>query len=372
MGAFLFFDAILSWRSVARAAAALLGGLALAGCASAPVQPQPVAAPVAAVTTEQNQAPDGAFKVGTPYQINGKWYYPAENYNYVEEGIASWYGQDFQGKRTANGERYDMNAVTAAHPTLPLPSMVHVTNLDNGRQLDVRVNDRGPFHSTRIIDLSRRAAQLLGFYDVGTAHVRVEIDPVASMNLKNLALKEHPPEMPKVAAAPREAISEASLAPLPVVAQGPEITPAPAPVAAQDAPLANTPAVNAQPKPQAKPPVAKPKPAKQATAKAATKAPSKTTAKPGAKPETKIARAAPGPEVPGIFVQAGAFSDAANAQKLEQQLSSLGNVTIVAATVNNAQLYRVRLGPIADSAAAETLLSRVKGLGHPDATVVRE
>src|SRR6185312_3470431 len=152
--------------------------------APSPPQPQPVAAPIAAVTTEQNA--DGSFKVGTPYQINGKWYYPAENYNYVEEGVASWYGQDFQGKKTANGELYDMNAVTAAHRTLPLPSMVRVTNLDNVRQLNVRVNDRGPFHSSRIIDVSRRAAQLLGFYDVGTAHVRVEIDPVESMNLKNM------------------------------------------------------------------------------------------------------------------------------------------------------------------------------------------
>jgi len=355
---------------MARAAATALGGLALAGCASGPKQPQPVPAPVAAVTTEQNA--EGNFKVGTPYQINGKWYYPAENYNYVEEGIASWYGQDFQGKRTANGERYDMNAVTAAHPTLPLPSMVHVTNLDNGRQLDVRVNDRGPFHSTRIIDMSRRAAQLLGFYDVGTAHVRVEIDPIASMNLKNLALKEHPPEMPKIAAVPREAISEASLAPLPVVAQGPEITPAPVPTTAPDTSTGNTPPAAAQPKPQVKSTAAKSKASKQASAKTAPKASNKSTVKAGAKPETKIARAAPGPEVPGIFVQAGAFSDAANAEKLEQQLGSLGTVRIVAATVNNTQLYRVRLGPIADPAAAEALLSRVKGLGFTDATVVRE
>jgi rare lipoprotein A len=347
----------------------MLGGLALAGCASAPHEPAPLAAPVAPVTTEQSA--QGGFKIGSPYQIDGKWYYPAENYGYVEEGIASWYGQDFQGKRTANGERYDMNAVSAAHPTLPLPSMVKVTNLDNGRVLDVRVNDRGPFHSNRIIDLSRRAAQLLGFYDVGTAHVRVEIDPVESLNLKNQALQQHPPEMPQIAAAPREAISETSLAPIAVVASASEITPTTAPAAAS-APADPVAAPALPPKPASKPAAKAPK---KSTPKTAAKPAAKTAPKTAAKPkqvETRIARANPGPEVPGIFVQAGAFSDAANAQRLEQQLSSLGNVTIVAATVNNMRLYRVRLGPIADNAAAEELLSRVKAFGHPEATVVRE
>jgi rare lipoprotein A len=350
----------------------MLGGLALAGCASSPREPAPIAAPVAPVTTEQG-AQSGGFKIGSPYQIDGKWYYPAENYGYVEEGIASWYGQDFQGKRTANGERYDMNSVSAAHPTLPLPSMVKVTNLDNGRVLDVRVNDRGPFHSNRIIDLSRRAAQLLGFYDVGTAHVRVEIDPVESLNLKNQALQQHPPEMPQIAAAPREAISETSLAPIAVVASASEIAPTTAPAASAPADPSVTPSA-VTPKPATKSAAAAKTP-KKATPKTAAKPPTKSAPKTAAKPkqtETKIARANPGPEVPGIFVQAGAFSDAANAQRLEQQLSSLGNVSIVAATVNNVRLYRVRLGPIADNTAAEALLSRVKASGHPEATVVRE
>jgi rare lipoprotein A len=119
----------------------------------------------------------GLYKVGDPYQINGVWYYPSENYQYNETGIASFYGGersgiDFHGRRTANGELYDMSSLTAAHQTLPMPSLVRVTNLDNGRQMVLRVNDRGPFVAGRIIDVSRRSAQLLGFEQRGTARVQ--------------------------------------------------------------------------------------------------------------------------------------------------------------------------------------------------------
>ncbi len=93
---------------------------------------------------------------------------------YRAEGLASWYGDDFHGRETANGEVFDRESISAAHPTLPLPSYVRVTNLANGRSLIVRVNDRGPYHGNRIIDVSKRAAHLLGFYDRGTATVRVE------------------------------------------------------------------------------------------------------------------------------------------------------------------------------------------------------
>ena len=122
----------------------------------------------------------GDYKVGKPYQIAGVWYYPKVDYDYRVTGIASWYGPGFQGRRTANGEIYDQNQLTAAHPTLPMPSVVRVTNLDNGRAIKVRINDRGPFKNGRIIDLSRRGAQLLGFERKGTARVRVEIDEDSS------------------------------------------------------------------------------------------------------------------------------------------------------------------------------------------------
>lgn len=113
-------------------------------------------------------------KVGKPYKIAGAWYYPKEQPHYDETGYASWYGRDFHGKKTANGEIYNMNALTAAHKTLPLPTYVKVTNLENGRTIVLRVNDRGPFVKGRIIDISRRGAQLLGFDKQGVTKVRVQ------------------------------------------------------------------------------------------------------------------------------------------------------------------------------------------------------
>ena len=130
----------------------------------------------------------GIYKVGNPYKVAGRWYYPKENYNYKEEGMASWYGEDFNGKRTANGERYNMNTLTAAHRTLPLPSIVKVTNLQNGRSVVLRVNDRGPYVKDRIIDLSKRGAQLLGYMGQGTTRVRVEIMAKESKELKEAML----------------------------------------------------------------------------------------------------------------------------------------------------------------------------------------
>ena len=115
----------------------------------------------------------GVFKVGNPYQIAGRWYYPKDDPNYNEVGMASWYGLDFHGRRTANGEIYDMDALSAAHPTLPMPTYARVTNLQNGKQIVVRINDRGPYAHDRIIDLSKRAAEALGFDKQGLTRVRV-------------------------------------------------------------------------------------------------------------------------------------------------------------------------------------------------------
>jgi rare lipoprotein A len=116
----------------------------------------------------------GEYKVGQPYQLNGRTYFPAENPQYRAEGIASWYGADFHGRQTANGEIYDMHAISAAHPTLPLPSYLRVTNLANGRSIIVRLNDRGPYAKNRIVDLSVGTAKALGFHGQGLARVRVE------------------------------------------------------------------------------------------------------------------------------------------------------------------------------------------------------
>lgn len=120
------------------------------------------------------KAPFSGVKIGKPYKINGKWYSPHYDPHYDETGVASWYGPGFHGKNTANGERYNQHGYTAAHTTLPLPSIVRVTNLENGRAINVRVNDRGPFHDDRIIDLSKSAAKKLGVVGSGTAKVRVQ------------------------------------------------------------------------------------------------------------------------------------------------------------------------------------------------------
>jgi len=119
-------------------------------------------------------ASTGRFTVGKPYSVRGRTYVPAEDPSYRADGIASWYGPDFHGGLTANGERYDMNGISAAHPTMPLPSYARVTNLDNGRSIVVRVNDRGPYHRNRVIDLSIGTAKALDFYSRGLARVRVE------------------------------------------------------------------------------------------------------------------------------------------------------------------------------------------------------
>jgi rare lipoprotein A len=116
----------------------------------------------------------GSFKIGRPYELNGRTYVPAEDPNYRSEGIASWYGPDFHGKPTANGETFDMNGISAAHPTLPMPSYLRVTNIANGRSIIVRINDRGPYAKERVTDVSVGAAKALGFYDQGLARVRVE------------------------------------------------------------------------------------------------------------------------------------------------------------------------------------------------------
>jgi len=116
----------------------------------------------------------GTYRVGKPYVVGGRTYSPEENSRYTAEGTASWYGRDFHGRLTANGEIYDMDAISAAHPTLPIPSYARVTNLNNKRSIIVRINDRGPYHANRLIDVSARTAKLLGFYDSGTAQVRVD------------------------------------------------------------------------------------------------------------------------------------------------------------------------------------------------------
>lgn len=279
--------------------------------------------------------PQPTYKIGKPYPIKGVYYYPAVNYRYREAGIASWYGKKFHGRRTANGEIYDMNQLTAAHRTLPLPSIVRVINLENGRALKVRVNDRGPFARGRIIDLSRRAAQLLGFRYKGTARVRVEILADESRVL-----------------ASRMAAPEIQRAGLVKVS-----TPPPGRVRAQrlDPPGGvRIPAGRNGVTPKLKPPgprtvTLRPPPAKQ-----------------------NRARKLQNVTVTDLYIQAGAFIRFSNADRARIRLGQHGRAAVIKIRVGRENFYRVRLGPIRSIGAADRMLARVFASGYPKARIVVE
>jgi rare lipoprotein A len=166
-------------QAAGRLALMLAASASLTACAT--VQPK-YASQGAGTPSRHGASP--AYKTGQPYQVGGVWYVPHEQPDYDEIGTASWYGEAFNMKATANGEIFDMNLFSAAHTTLPLPSMVEVTNLENGRKMAVRVNDRGPFVGNRIIDLSPRAAKKLGFRGSGLAQVEVEVISVGDGSYK--------------------------------------------------------------------------------------------------------------------------------------------------------------------------------------------
>src|SRR5438477_5656094 len=165
----------------ARGAAAVATCLVLANCASQGkfakrVDPKYGVSSSPRVVALGDPVPKGGgtYRVGKPYTVGGRIYVPEEDPTYREEGMASWYGDDFHGRLTANGEAFDMGSLSAAHPTLPMPCYARVTNLGNGKSLIVRVNDRGPYHGNRVMDVSSRAAELLEFKSSGVARVRVE------------------------------------------------------------------------------------------------------------------------------------------------------------------------------------------------------
>jgi rare lipoprotein A len=353
-----------------------------------------------------------------PYQVKGVWYTPRVDYGYDETGTASWYGPGFDQQATADGEIYDMNQVSAAHKTLPLPSVVAVTNLQNGRELRLRVNDRGPFVDGRLIDVSRRAAQLLGFEGSGTAPVRVKILQDESIQVAEAARRGEFGTVGLADAAPvarTEPVAAARAQPLPVTqvaSAGPaslrasEIIGAPGPVASpppQSPPAATPP----EPAPVASPPPAvtspEPVPAHPAEFAAASRhywpsliaqahaetphlliapAHAETVHSPVAPAHAETwhllaARSSVPTPVPAknsgrIFVQAGAFAVPENALRVRARIAALGSVEILSPTAHGSGLYRVRLGPVASAAAATQLLSKVVGSGYPDARVINE
>jgi peptidoglycan lytic transglycosylase len=268
-----------------------LWGLLLAGCASAP-------------------GGRGIYTVGSPYEVNGIWYYPAVDYNYDRTGIASWYGAEFDGKYTANGEIFDTNQLTAAHSTLPLPSIVQVVNLQNGRSLQLRVNDRGPFVDGRLIDVSRRSAQLLGFETPGTALVRVTIMKAESIAAAEAAMRNN------------DQIS---------VVEAAGITP----TSPREPKMATGRVVAAQMPPSS----------------------------------PKIYADASGPSG-RIYVQVGAFAMRDNAKRVQSRIARLGSVVVTPTAINGVAVYRVRLGPVESAAQADRLLALVISSGYPTARIV--
>lgn len=301
---------------------------ALAGCTESKILVDQ-----AKVITNPGPAKPTPYKIGKPYQIGGIWYYPKADYGYNETGIASWYGPGFDGKRTANGEIFDTNGLTAAHKTLPMPSMVRVTNLENGRSIAVRVNDRGPFAPGRVIDLSRRGAQLLGFIERGTARVRVEIMAEDSQILAAAASKQGGDTLPPAPqAAPAGEVSAGGLKPI----AGSKISPGANQAQASAAPAASAPQGGSQ--------MVLPE------------------------PDGKVTQFAV--KATNIYIQAGAFLRQANANQLTGQLKKYGPVRVSPVNVGAQRYYRVRVGPIASVQKADETLKRIIAGGHPESRIV--
>ena len=291
-------------------AVAVLAGGALTACTS--VSPTPMrlnvastrtaagasdyASPAASSSTSPRASRDRRYKVGAPYQAGGVWYVPAEQRDYDEVGLASWYGDDFNGKPTANGELFDMDGVSAAHATLPMPSIVEVTNLENGHSIQVRLNDRGPFHPGRIIDLSRGAAKQLGFYEKGTAKVRVRFISAAPLvDGASMAgnLVQNPMQSVLSPSGPDQARRYQSSFKPPFAADG-----------------------------------------------------------------------------SAFMIQAGAFSDRANAERVALRLASTGRTEIKTVDRNGSRLYRVMVGSWKNQQDAGDARERVASLGFSQAMVV--
>ena len=267
------------------------------------------------------------FKVGDPYNIAGVWYYPERDLTYDETGIGSWYGDEFAGRLTANGEIFDPAKVTAAHKTLPMPSVVRVTNLDNGKSLVVRVNDRGPFVSGRIIDLSREAARLIGYKKAGIARVRVQVLAEQSLRLETLARKGD--------------FSD-------IDGSGQTVMPVVSPAA---------------------------KPSVNLTAKSNTAASKFATTKSQSAldllSQSRVGEViSVAPVETQIWVQVGAFYAETSANAVLKKVSVIGAGEVSSVNRQGKTFYRVRLGPTADVVAADNLLDKVINIGFGGARIV--
>jgi rare lipoprotein A len=303
----------------------------------------------------------GTYRIGDPYQVAGVWHYPREDPAYDRVGTASWYGELFHGRRTANGEIYDMDRLSAAHPTLPLPVYVQVTNLANRRAIVVRINDRGPYANDRIIDLSRRSAELLGFRDDGTATVRVQYLGRAPLNGDDSYERRYVANQSWMHVASNvptgRGAQDASVGSLP--SEKPSL-----PSQARGADL--TVASMRPPEPQG---------AMALRWQASGEVPARLSFAGG---EATVTSAKPPPAATvrsglppnGLLVQVGSFKNKANADRARSELAGLGPVEVAPMEVGGAPYFRVRVGPFKGGAEAQAALARVTQVGYMGATIV--
>ena len=322
----------------------LFGIYSLSGCTSTEL----------ASSWWKSHAQNSYYKVGNPYVVDGKTYYPSEVASYSEEGQASWYGPGFHGRDTANGEQFDTTDFTAAHRTLPMPSVVRVTNLDNGKAVLVRINDRGPFKRERIIDVSKSTAQALDFHQAGTTRVRVDFLPEESRMVAESAKQGHIMTLAEVQSKMMQLASEREQPMQPMNVAAGQTTPvqtenvmAPGqPAQIARAPITLTPPGNVLREP----------------AYPSTYAANQSKYAPTAS-STKIARK--------IYVQLGAYENKAHAEAVGKKVGQVAAHMIDVITRSGVKLYRVRLAA-PNQTQAQKMLHRVNTLGYNDAKLVME
>ncbi|UNM05937.1 MAG: septal ring lytic transglycosylase RlpA family protein [Holosporaceae bacterium] len=313
---------------------------------------------------------DAVHKIGKPYKVNGVWYFPAENPKYDEIGVASVYTNSFHGKRTANGEVYSKDRLTACHKTLPLPSIVRMTNLENNKSTTVRINDRGPFVNDRLVDVSPAVAEILQFAPGSPVKVRVEIlsnESKSATDLINQSVETTvEPEAPQVEPAPQEEIdppqpSSENDEVMNILEAMPEEETS---IAAESTVEQSTPQEDALELGTTE---------KEAThaalqeSRATSDQPQEiTTADEGA----PVEHHQPPQEV--YYVQAGVFGNEKNAHRLAEKLSETGAVESSPLQLGERKLTRVRVGPFTSMGDADRALEQIKGLGVGDARMTSD
>jgi rare lipoprotein A len=276
-----------------------------------------VAALLALPSFAQRKAWDGAAKIGRAYEVDGVRYVPADDRNYTASGVASWYGDKFHGRPTSSGELYDMEDLTAAHRTLPMPSFIKVTNSDNGKSVVLRVNDRGPFHNNRIIDVSRRAAEELGFVSKGMVRVKVErVFPSETVEQRRILAALPTPGTNDDAGKNGNHLPPDKMPALPVAQIISEVL------------LPPSAAVLA------------------------------------------LAQGDDAPVLAAFFVQVAAVGDETRAQVLAQDINRFGAAFVEIMPGSAGQLFRVRMGPYVSRDVATNMVNQLREIGYIDAIVL--